>query len=56
MAPLLALEKALEHLRGITWENRLVSRLRLGQQEILTQLGKPIEGEKLARILDPRGD
>ena len=56
MAPLLALEKALEHLRGITWDNRLVSRLRLGQQEILTQLGKPMEGEKLARILDPRGD
>lgn len=55
-APLLALEKALEYLRGITWDNRLVSRLRLGQQEILTQLGKPMEGEKLARILDPRGD
>jgi tRNA pseudouridine55 synthase len=55
-APLLALEKALEYLRGITWDNRLVSRLRLGQQEILTQLGKPMDGEKLARILDPRGD
>ncbi len=55
-APLLALEKALDYLRGITCDNRLVSRLRLGQQEILTQLGKPMAGEKLARILDPRGD
>ena len=55
-APLLSLEKALDHLRAITWETRLLSRLRLGQQEILSQLDKPIEGEKLARILDPRGE
>ena len=53
--PLLSLEKALGHLRAITWENQLLSRLRLGQQEILRQLDKPVEGEKLARILDPRG-
>jgi tRNA pseudouridine55 synthase len=54
-APLLSLEKALDHLRAITWENQLLSRLRLGQQEILRHLNKPVEGEKLARILDPRG-
>jgi len=54
-APLLSLEKALHHLRAITWENQLLSRLRLGQQEILRRLDKPVEGEKLARILDPRG-
>ncbi len=54
-APLLSLEKALDHLRAITWENQLLSRLRLGQQEILRRLDKPVEGEKLARILDPRG-
>ena len=54
-APLLSLEKALDHLRAITWENQLLSRLRLGQQEILRHLDKPVEGEKLARILDPRG-
>jgi tRNA pseudouridine55 synthase len=53
--PLLSLEKALGHLRAITWENQLLSRLRLGQQEILRHLDKPVEGEKLARILDPRG-
>jgi tRNA pseudouridine55 synthase len=54
-APLLSLEKALDHLRAITWENQLLSRLRLGQQETLRQLDKPVRGEKLARILDPRG-
>jgi len=54
-APLLSLERALDHLRAITWENQLLSRLRLGQQEILRHLDKPVGGEKLARILDPRG-
>lgn len=54
-APLLSLAKALDHLRAITWENQLLSRLRLGQQEILRHLDKPVGGEKLARILDPRG-
>jgi hypothetical protein len=53
--PFLSLERALDHLRAITWENQLLSRLRLGQQEILRHLDKPVEGEKLARILDPRG-
>jgi len=52
---LLALEKALEPLHAIIWDNRLVSRLRLGQQEALRNLDKPVGGEKLARILDPRG-
>ena len=55
MVSLLSLEKALDHLRAVTWENQLLSRLRLGQQEILRYLDKPFEGEKLARILDPRG-
>jgi len=54
-APLLSLEKALDHLRAITWENQLLSRLRLGQQETLRHLDKPVGGEKLARILDPSG-
>lgn len=52
---LLALEKALEPLHAIIWDNRLVSRLRLGQQEGLRDLDKPVGREKLARILDPRG-
>ena len=53
--PLLSLERALDHLPAFTWENQLLSRLRLGQQEILRQLGEPVGGEKLARLLDPRG-
>jgi len=53
--PLLSLERALDHLPAFTWENKLLSRLRLGQQEILRQLGEPVGGEKLARLLDPRG-
>ena len=54
--PLRTLESALSHLRGITWESRLLTRLRLGQQEILRQIGKPRDGEKLLRISGPRGE
>jgi tRNA pseudouridine55 synthase len=53
--PLLALEKALEPLHAIIWDSRLVSRLRLGQQEALSELAKPVGGKRLARILDPHG-
>ena len=52
---LLSLDQAVEHLRAITWEHRLLARLRLGQQEILNHIGKPVAGEKLVRIRDPRG-
>jgi tRNA pseudouridine55 synthase len=52
---LLALERAVEPLHAIIWDNRLVSRLRLGQQEALRELAKPVGGTRLARILDPRG-
>jgi tRNA pseudouridine55 synthase len=53
---LLSLDNALEHLPAVTWGDRLVARLRLGQQEILNHMGKPAEGEKLMRILGPRGN
>ena len=52
---LLALEKVLEPLHAIVWDNRLVSRLRLGQQEVLRALAEPVGGKRLARILDSRG-
>jgi tRNA pseudouridine55 synthase len=52
---LLALEKVLEPLHAIIWDMRLVSRLRLGQQEALSELAKPVGGKRLARILDPHG-
>ena len=34
--PLLPLRSALSHLRAVEWPSRLISRLRLGQQEILS--------------------
>jgi tRNA pseudouridine55 synthase len=54
--PLVSLSSALSHLRGITWQSRWLTRLRLGQQEVLEQLGKRIDGERWVRVLDPRGD
>jgi len=52
--PLVPLASALSHLRGVTWQSGWLSRLRLGQQEILNQIGKPLAGEQLVCILDPR--
>ena len=53
--PLLSLRSALSHLPAVAWRSQLISRLRLGQQEVLAQLGRPREGEKLLGVLDPRG-
>ena len=44
------------HLRALTWRDPWLSRLRLGQQEVLRQIGEPLPGEKLIRIQDSRGD
>ena len=53
---LLSLGNALSHLRAIVWQHRWVARLRLGQQELLSEIGKPVEKEEAVRIVDPRGD
>ena len=53
--PLLALSLALGHLPAIKWDTRLLQRLRMGQQDILQQIGKPTRGEDLLRILDSHG-
>lgn len=55
-APLLSLRDALFHVPAVTWQSRLLSRLRLGQQELLGQIGKPQSCESLVGILDPRGE
>ncbi len=55
-APLLSLRDALVHVPAVTWQSRLLSRLRLGQQELLGQIGKPQSCESLVGILDPRGE
>ena len=53
---LITLPAALSHLRAVSWPSQWLSRLRLGQQEILGQIGKPSESESLVRIQDPRGE
>jgi tRNA pseudouridine55 synthase len=53
---LLSLNRALAPLRGIVWEHRWIARLRLGQQDVLGEIGKPVEREELMRIVDARGD
>lgn len=53
--PFTPLAAALNHLRAVRWPSRLLSRLRLGQQEVLVQLGSPRDGERLVMLLDPRG-
>jgi tRNA pseudouridine55 synthase len=53
---LVSLAVALSHLPSVTWDNRWIARLRLGQQDILAQLGNPLAGGKLAPILDRQGN
>jgi tRNA pseudouridine55 synthase len=53
---LVPLAAALSHLSAVTWDNRWIARLRMGQQEILRQLGKPLAEEKLQPILDRHGN
>ena len=53
---LISLSHALSHLRGIVWEHRWLARLRLGQQEVLSHIGKPHEKQELVRLVDGRGD
>jgi tRNA pseudouridine55 synthase len=55
-APLLSLREALRHVPAVTWQSRLLSRLRLGQQDLLLQIGKPRDCYELMGILDPRGE
>jgi tRNA pseudouridine55 synthase len=52
----LPLAAALGHLSAVTWEQRWIARLRMGQQEVLGQLGRPAAGETLLRILDRTGN
>jgi tRNA pseudouridine55 synthase len=53
---MISLSDALGHLRGIRWDHRWLARLRLGQQESLSQIGNPLEKKELVRLLDARGD
>ncbi|HXG52102.1 MAG TPA: tRNA pseudouridine(55) synthase TruB [candidate division Zixibacteria bacterium] len=54
-SPLLPINSALAHIRAVCWDRRWVTQLRLGQQKILSQLGRPQQGETLVRVVDPQG-
>ena len=53
---LISLRTALGHLRAVTWPIQFISRLRLGQQEILARIGNPSAAEELVSIQDSRGE
>jgi tRNA pseudouridine55 synthase len=48
----LSLARALDHLPSICWDQRWIARVRMGQQEVLTQLDRPEGTEKLLCIMD----
>jgi len=54
--PLVSLRAALNNLRMVNWEGRLLSRLRLGQQEVLMHIDNRREAERLVGIVDSRGE
>jgi tRNA pseudouridine55 synthase len=53
--PLIALHAALGHIRAVALDERDLSRLRLGQQEPLSQMDRPRPGERLLQIQDSTG-
>jgi tRNA pseudouridine55 synthase len=53
--PLMPIATALNHLRAVSWDSPWLTRLRLGQQEILNQIGKPLAGKHELQILDRQG-
>lgn len=54
--PLLSIRAAVNQLRTVKWEGRLLSRLRLGQQEVLAQIGGRREAETLVGIVNTRDE
>lgn len=54
--PLVSLNQALGHIRQISLEPHLLSRLSMGQQDVLRELGSPKEGEGMVRISDWTGN
>lgn len=53
--PILPLNRALGHIRAVRFENGVISRLKMGQQEALVCLGLPKEGERMVRVLNTKG-
>lgn len=53
--PLISLSQALEFLREFRVENHLLSKLKMGQQEVLRGMPAPQEGETMMRLVDSQG-
>jgi len=53
---LLSMNQSLGHLRQIRFEGRSLSRLRMGQQAVLAELGQPEAREKMVRVVDSKGN
>jgi hypothetical protein len=47
-----SLNAALGHLRAVFLDNRMLSSLRMGRQEVLAVLGAPGEADKMVRLVD----
>ena len=54
--PLVPLNQVLCHLRQISLESRLLARLRMGQQDVLLELGSPKNGEEMVGLSDWAGN
>jgi tRNA pseudouridine55 synthase len=54
--PIISLRAALDHMRMVDWGGRRLSQLRLGQQQVLAQIGERRAAERLVGIIDPRGE
>ncbi|MFQ5849679.1 MAG: tRNA pseudouridine(55) synthase TruB [Candidatus Binatia bacterium] len=54
--PLIPLNQALGHIRQVSLKPCLVSRLRMGQQEVLFEIGLPKERESMLRLSDWAGN
>jgi tRNA pseudouridine55 synthase len=50
--PLLSLNDALGHVRAISLDDRMLSSIRMGRQEVLAVLGVPKEEDKMVRLVD----
>lgn len=50
--PLLSLNDALAHVRALTVDDRMISSIRMGRQEVLAALGAPANGDTMVRLLD----
>jgi tRNA pseudouridine55 synthase len=50
--PILTLNQALSSVRSVCLDDASLSRLTMGQQNVLSELAEPGEGEKLVRLVD----